>query len=121
MAWRSMIPNQISTRFIHDAEVGVKCTWTRGLAVSQSRISTPFVRGVVVHHQVQLALGVGAGNLAKESEELLLEVPRLAGRGDLAGGDVQRGEQGGGAMTDIVVGAPLGHAGLHRQHGCGPV
>jgi hypothetical protein len=40
MAWRSMMPNQISTMFIQDALVGVKCTCTRGLAASQSRIST---------------------------------------------------------------------------------
>ena len=40
MAWRSMIPNQTSTRLSHDPEVGVKCTWIRGLAASQSRIST---------------------------------------------------------------------------------
>lgn len=30
-------PNQTSTRFIHEAEVGVKWTWTRRWAVSQSR------------------------------------------------------------------------------------
>ena len=35
MAWRSMMANQTSTRFIHDADVEVKWTWTRGLAMSQ--------------------------------------------------------------------------------------
>jgi len=40
MACRSMMPNQTSTRFIHDAEVGVKCTCTRGFAESQRRTST---------------------------------------------------------------------------------
>ena len=35
-----MIPNQTSTRFSQDAEVGVKCTVTRGFAASQSRTST---------------------------------------------------------------------------------
>ena len=39
MARRSMIANQTSTRFSHDAEVGVKSTRIRGLAASQSRIS----------------------------------------------------------------------------------
>jgi hypothetical protein len=39
MAWRSMMPNQISTMFIHDAEVGVKCVRMRGFSVSQSRTS----------------------------------------------------------------------------------
>jgi hypothetical protein len=36
-------------------------------------------------------------------------------------GDVERGEQVGRAVPDIVVAAPLGHAGHHRQHRLGPV
>ena len=36
-------------------------------------------------------------------------------------GDVERGEQAGDAVADVVVGAPLGHAGHHRQHRLGPV
>ena len=36
IAWRSMIPNQTSTRFSHDPDVGVKWTWTRGFAASQA-------------------------------------------------------------------------------------
>ena len=39
MAWRSMMPNQTSTMFSHEPEVGVKCTCTRGLAASQRRTS----------------------------------------------------------------------------------
>lgn len=35
-AWRLMIPNHTSTRFNHEADVGVKCTWNLGLAVSQA-------------------------------------------------------------------------------------
>ena len=35
-----------------------------------------------------------------------MAVPRVAGVGDLAGGDLQRGEQGGGAVADVVVGLP---------------
>ena len=37
-----------------------------------------------------------------------MPVPRLAHPGDLAGGDLQRGEQGGGAVPDVVVGAAFG-------------
>src|SRR3954464_7893287 len=40
MACLSMIPNQASTRFSQDPEVGVKCTWIRGLAASHWRTST---------------------------------------------------------------------------------
>jgi len=67
----------------------------------------PFVGGVVVHDQVQLALGVGAGDLLEEPQELLMPVPRPAGRGDLAGRDLQGGEQGAGPVPDVVVGAFL--------------
>ena len=50
-----------------------------------------------------------------------MAVPRLARGGDLAGGDLQRREQRRGAVPLVVVGAPLGQAGLHRQHRRGPV
>jgi tight adherence protein C len=40
MAWRSMMPNQTSTRLSHDPDVWVKCTCTRGFAASQRRTST---------------------------------------------------------------------------------
>jgi hypothetical protein len=66
------------------------------------------VGGVVVHHQVQLLVGVGAGDLLEEREELLVAVPRLAGRGHRPGGDLQRREQGRDAVAEVVVGAPLG-------------
>src|SRR4051812_27526492 len=67
-----------------------------------------FVGGVVVHHQVQLPVGVGAGDVFEEGEELLVPVTVLAHSGDLAGGDLQRREQGGGAVPDVVVGALFG-------------
>ncbi len=71
------------------------------------------VGGVVVHHQVQLAsVGVGAGDLLEEREELLWRWRGLQRRGDLAGGDLQRGEQGRGAVPDVVVGAAFGQARL---------
>src|SRR4029450_4799886 len=43
------------------------------------------VGGVVVHHQVQLAVRVGAGYLAQEHQELLVAVSGLAAGGDRAG------------------------------------
>src|SRR3712207_8995284 len=42
-------------------------------------------------------------------------LPVLAHPGDLPGRDLQRGEQRGGAVPDVVGGALLGVAGLHRQ------
>lgn len=40
----------------------------------------PFVGGVVVHAQVQLALGVGAGDLLAKGQELLVSVCQLTRR-----------------------------------------
>ena len=80
-----------------------------------------FVGGVVVHHQVQLLVGVGAGDVFEESQKLLMAVAVLADAGDLAGGDVQRSEEGRGAVADVVVGVPLGAVRLHRQHRLGAV
>jgi hypothetical protein len=65
------------------------------------------VGGVVVHDQVQLRVGVGAGEVAQEDQELLVPVPRFAHSG-VAGGDLECGEQGGGAVPDVIVGAFLG-------------
>jgi hypothetical protein len=73
------------------------------------------VCGVVVHDQVRLLVGVGAGEVAEEDQELLVSVPRFAHAGDLVGGDFECGEQAGGAVPDVVVGAFLGLPGLHRQ------
>lgn len=76
---------------------------------------------VVVHHQVQLVVGVGARDLAQEDEQLGTAVTGLAGGCDAAGGDLQGGEQGGGAVPVVVVGAPLDPARLHGQHRGGAV
>ena len=76
MAWRSMMPNQTSTRFSHDPEVGVKWTWmlrVRGQPGLDLRV---LVGGVVVHDQMQLLVGVGAGDVPEEDQELLVPVPR---------------------------------------------
>jgi hypothetical protein len=79
------------------------------------------VRGVIVHHQVQLLAGAGAGDLAQEDQELLVAVPVLAAGGDLAGGDVQRREQGRGPVPAIVMGAASDQARGHRQDRRGPL
>jgi hypothetical protein len=70
---------------------------------------------------MQLTVGVGLGDLFEEAQELPVPVPRPGRGGDLAGGDLQRREQRGGAVPAVVVGAPLGQARLHRQHRGGAV
>src|SRR5690242_4394942 len=56
------------------------------------------VRGVVVHHEMQLDVGVGPGYVLEEGEELLVTVPLLAQSGNRPGRDLQRREQRGGAV-----------------------
>jgi hypothetical protein len=79
------------------------------------------VGGVVVAHDVQLDSGVGGGDLLQEPYELLVPMLGVAGVSDLAGGDLQRGEQRGGAVPHIVVGGLLRQAGAQRQDRRGPV
>ena len=50
-----------------------------------------------------------------------MAVALLTQPGHVPGRDIQGGEQGRGAVTDVVVGALLGVTGLHRQRLLGPV
>ena len=50
-----------------------------------------------------------------------MAVPGQAGLLDPAGGHLERGEQGGGAVADVVVGLLLRHPGHDRQDRRGPV
>ena len=80
------------------------------------------VRGQVVADHVDGQAGLDL------PVELVQEVAEVDGAvlggqvaDDLAGGGVQRGEQVDGAVPDVVVAAPLGHTGDHRQHRRGPL
>ena len=69
----------------------------------------------VVEHQVQLEL---VGHLVVDAVEEVAELdgtmPAMQLADDLAGGDVEGGEQRGGAVPSVVVGLALG---LARPHG----
>src|SRR3954447_5853027 len=71
--------------------------------------------GQVVDHDVQLAAGIGGGDLLEEGQELLVAVPVGAGLGDLAGGHLEGGEQRGGAVPDVIEAGRLRMSGAHRQ------
>jgi hypothetical protein len=75
--------------------------------------------GVVVHHHMQLAAWVGLGDELEEGQELAMAVARLAGVGDPAGDHLQGGEQGRGAVPEVVVGAPLDLTPRHRPEWLG--
>ena len=124
MAWRVMIPKKISTMFSQEHPVGRE---VQGdplvLGPGEPLADLGVLMGaVVVQHDVQVRAGMGGGDLFEEAQEFLVAVPGVAGvRGDLPGGDLQGGEQGGGAVPHVVVGAPGGQARPQRQHRGGPV
>ena len=110
-----MIEKNVSTRFSHDADVGVKCSVIRGLRASQLRTASclwwrSYRRPRALHPRIRL------GHLFQEPEELLMTMPRVASVDDLAGGHLQRREQRRGAVTDVVVSAFGRQPRTHRQH-----
>jgi hypothetical protein len=79
-----------------------------------------FVGGVVVADDVQLDTGMGFGDQLQERQELGVGVPRIAGvGGDLAGGDLECGEQAGGAVADVIVGLLFGNSLAQGQNRLG--
>ena len=67
-----------------------------------------FVGGVVVDDEMDVeGLGHVGVDVAQEGEELLVSMATFALREHLAGGHVQGGEQGCGAVADIIVRHPL--------------
>lgn len=76
------------------------------------------VRGVVVHHEMNVEVAWhDAIDLAQEAQELFGAMARIALADDLARGDVERGKQRCRAVALVIVRAPLGLAGAHRQQG----
>jgi hypothetical protein len=74
------------------------------------------VCAVVVDDQVHLEVGRHAlVDAPQELQELLGSMAAIAAADDLAGGDVERCEQRGRAVADVVVSPSLDLAGPHRQ------
>src|SRR6185312_16407705 len=57
---------------------------------------------------MQFTARLGCGDLLQEPQEPAVPVAVVADVGDRAGGHLQGGEQGGGAVPDLVMGMPLG-------------
>ena len=80
------------------------------------------VGAVVVHDEMNVEIGRHVAlDLVEELAELARAMAREALADDLAGRHVERGEQRGRAVALVVVGAPLGLAGPHRQQRLGAV
>ena len=81
------------------------------------------VGGVVVGDQMDVEIGRDvAVEMIKKGEELLMPMARLALRDDRAVEHVERGEQGGGAVSIVVVGDALdvAQAPSAAPAGCAP-
>jgi len=87
-----------------------------GVAFEPALYGGMFMRGVVVDHQVQRTIRRRLPiNLAQEFQELLMPMPIKATADHRALQHIQRGKQGGGPMTDLVVGPGGALAGPERQ------
>ena len=80
------------------------------------------VGAVVIHDQVEVqVLGDGLLDLAQETQKFLMAMAWLAPSDHLAGGHIQRREQGCGAVTDVVVSDALDVPQPHGQQRLSPV
>ena len=80
------------------------------------------VRAVVVHDQMNIEIGRHTGVHALEKAQILLvAMAALADGQDLAGGDVQGGKEGRGAVAHVVVRDAFDVADAHRQQRLGSV
>ena len=80
------------------------------------------MRGIIVHHEVHIEIGRHyALDLIEELAELGGAVAAIALADDMARGNVEGSKQGSCAVTGIIVAAPCGLTGPHRQHGLAAV
>ncbi len=95
--------SQLSIRFSHEAEVGVKWTFSQPV-LNQLRL----VGSVVVHDEVNVHFFRHVSlDGVEEVAELFGALPLLVLADDLAVPGVERGEQTGCAVARIVVGPAL--------------
>ena len=100
--------NQRSTRLIQEAPVGVKCRWKRGCRASQRWMGgVLWVAGVVEDQMHVEPAGTRRSIVVEELPELEGAMPPMALADDLPVLDVEGGEERGGAVAHVVVGAPL--------------
>ncbi len=78
------------------------------------------VHGVVIHDQMYCEPGRNwSVDLSQKAPVLWVAMTALARREPRAGGQVQRGEQRGGARANLMMGHAFDIAPAHRQQGLG--
>ena len=81
-----------------------------------------FVGGVVVDNQMNVkTFRHSVIDPLEKLKKLLVTMTCLALRQDSAGGDIEGGKQGGGAVANVVMGYTLHVPQSHEQHRLGPV
>ena len=81
-----------------------------------------FVGGIVIGDEMDVErLGDVGIDMVEEGKEVLVTMALFALGQDLAGSDIKGGEQGGGAVADVIVGDPFDIPQAHGQHGLGAV
>src|SRR5512133_4198750 len=120
IAWRVMTPNQVSIWLSQEDPTGVVEFNVRVLLQPLLHLRGGMGRKVV-QYDVNLLAGVGLDSLLEERQEGVAVAAGLALADDFPGSDVQRGEQVGRAVPDVVVGALLSGVERDRQQGLGPV
>ena len=111
--------NQTSTRLSHDALVGNEMEVEARMPLQPPLHRGMLMRGVVVDDGMHVDVGRRVGVEHVETcPKLLLSMAGVAGADHRAFEDMQRREQGGRAMSLVVVGHRPGSARLQRQPGC---
>lgn len=99
--------------------------WNRFFVVVLSVVchgrAIPLLWQTLEHPSASVSAEVVIALLQREPQELLVAMPGLALGDHLAGGDIQRSKQGGGAVADVVMGDVLHVAQAHRQQRLGAV
>lgn len=108
-----------STAFSHELDVGVKWNVQR-VTVEPGAHLVVLVSGIVVEDDVDQPAGRDVAlEGIEEADELLMPVALHVACEHRSGQDIERGEQGGGAVALVIMGHGGAAALLQRQSGCG--
>ncbi len=103
MAWRVMIEDNDSTRFIHEKTGRGDVRLDTGVGHLPLPDLLTVVSARVVDHEVQMPFRLGLGDDLEDLEELHLTMPRIAGIGHVSSRDLKCGQQDGGALSWVVM------------------
>ena len=120
IAFWVMMPNQRSTRWIHQAQVEVQCRWNLAPPRQALLHLGVVMSAVVINNEMNIQMvGYSPVNLLEEGEEFLVAVAVLALRQHFPRSYIQDSKQRCGAVTDIIMDHTFHSAQSQRYHGLG--